>query len=217
MASNSPRRPRRYVSVVRTEQARLTRQRVLGAARRLFLDGGFSGTAVQAVAAEAGVSPEMIYATFENKRGLLVALIDESITGPGSPVPLEEQGDWEAIARRPTPRARLRAYVEFSCGVLARTSAIHVVIRSAADREPFAVELSERLLRERLASNLKRLKEYVGSELRAGITLRRAAERYCALTSPELHHLLTAKLGWSPRVHQEWVAALVEHDLLEPP
>lgn len=208
------RRTRSYSSAVRSEQAELTRQRVLDGAARLFVDLGYSGTTITAVAAEAGVSPETIYATFDGKRGLLEAVIDATIMGPGSPVPLEEQAVWDAISEQPSARSRLRAYVEFSCGVLARTSSIHQVIRGAADSEAFAVELSSRLLRERLASNARHLRDYVGDGLRDGLTLQRAAERYCAITSPEMHHLLTAKLGWSRKAHQEWVVALIEQDLL---
>lgn len=209
-------RPRRYSSSLRTEQAQLTRQRVLAAATRLFLDRGFSQTTVAAVADAAGVSPETIYATFDGKRGLLEGVIDESIMGSRAPVPLEEQATWDAIARNPTARARLRAYVEFSCGVLARTSAVHQIIRGALDSEPFAGALSARLLAERLASNLKHLRDYLGSDLRKGLTLKRAAERYCALTSPEMHHFATVTLGWSRRAHQDWIAALVEYDVLGP-
>ena len=209
--------PRRYRSVLRAEQASRTRQRVLDAAARLFLERGYAGTPVAAVAEAAGVSAETIYATFDGKRGLLAGVIDAAIIGPEVVTVAEQQAAWDAVARHPSARARLRAYVARCCAVLARTSPIHHMIRRAADGEPFAVELRARLLQERLASNAKRLHDYVGGELREGLTLRRAAERYCALTSPEMHHLVTADLGWSLRAHEEWVAALAEQDLLGPP
>jgi hypothetical protein len=46
------------------------------------------------------------------------------------------------------------------------------------------------------------------------MTRRGAAERLCALTSPEMYHLTTAELGWSRERHREWIAALVERELL---
>jgi AcrR family transcriptional regulator len=208
---------RRYSSPSRTEQARVTKQRVLEAAKALFLAHGFAKTTIVAVAAAAGVSPETIYATFDGKRALLEGVIDTTIMGPQAPIPLEAQAEWDRIAAQPTARARLRAYVAFSCGVLARTSAVHHVIRGAADSEPFAEELCARLLRERLASNTQRLRAYVGTELRAGLDLRRAAERYCALSSPEMHHLLTVKIGWSSRHYADWLAEVTELDLLGAP
>ena len=212
--TDSAKPARRYRSVVRAEQASTTRRRVIDAATRLFLDGGFAATTLSRVAEAANVSAETIYATFGSKRALLEAVIDATIMGPDLPVPLEQQTAWHAIARHPTARERLRAYVAFSCGVLARTSAIHSVIRGAADSEPFAVALRHRLLRERLASNANRLRLYLGDALRPGLTFDQAAERYCALSSPELHHLLTVELGWSLQDHADWLATLVEQELL---
>lgn len=56
--------PRRYDSTARQEQARQKRRAVLEAARRLFLDGGYGGTTVAAIAGEAGVFVETVYKTF---------------------------------------------------------------------------------------------------------------------------------------------------------
>ena len=207
-------RARPYRSTLRAEQAGITRQRVLDAATTLFIDRGFAGTTVAATADAADVSPETIYATFGGKKGLLDAVIEAAINGPEVAIPFEEQSHWETIRQRPTARARLRAYVQFCCTVLARTSAMHRVIRGAADSEPFAVELRARLLAERLARNTKYLREFVGDDLPSGVSLRRAAERFCALTSPELHQLLTVDLGWSLRAHQDWLTAVAEQDLL---
>ena len=57
--------------------------------------------------------------------------------------------------------------------------------------------------------------QHVRLPLREGLTLRQAAERFCALTSPELHHLTIAELGWSRRRHEEWITELIERELLE--
>jgi hypothetical protein len=117
---------------------------------------------------------------------------------------------WDEIERLSGARARLRAYVRFNCGVLARTN----VIRGASDGEPFAMELRARLLRERLESNTRRLGQYVGGALRPGLTLEAAAERYCALSSPEMHYMMTVELGWSSQAHEDWLASLAETELL---
>jgi AcrR family transcriptional regulator len=211
---DSVKHPREYRSVVRAEQAERTRRRIIDAARRLFSERGYAATALGAVAATAEVSQETIYATFGSKRGLLEGVIEATIRGSGVPVPLEEQPGWGEIEQLPTPHERLRAYVRFSCDVLARTSPIHKVIRGASDGEPFAVELRARLLRERLESNTKRLRQFVGEALRPGVPLDVAAERYCALSSPEMHHLMTVELGWSQQAYEEWLASLAEAELL---
>jgi tRNA(His) 5'-end guanylyltransferase len=93
--------------------------------------------------------------------------------------------------------------------------AIHEVIRGASDSEAFATELRARLLTERVANQKRLLAQYVRLELRAGVTPRQAAERFCALTSPELHHVTITELGWSSKRHEEWIAHLVDRELLD--
>ena len=56
-----------------------------------------------------------------------------------------------------------------------------------------------------------------GVGLRAGLTVEQAAQRYSALLSPDLHHLLTRDMGWPAAQHQSWVTALLEADLLTDP
>jgi AcrR family transcriptional regulator len=212
--SDSVKHSRPYRSAVRAEQAERTRRRIVDAAAHHFFEHGYAGTALSAVAEKAAVSQETIYATFGSKRGLLEGVIDATLMGPEMPVPLEEQSAWAEIERLPTAHERLRAYVRFSCSVLARTSPVHRIIRGASDGEPFAVELRARLLSERLASNTRRLGQYIGDELRTGLTLDQAAERYCALSSPEIYHLLTVELGWSQSAHEDWLAELAAREIL---
>ena len=53
--------------------ARDTREQITAAARQLFADGGYDGTSLRAIAAEAGVDPSLISHYFGDKSGLLVA------------------------------------------------------------------------------------------------------------------------------------------------
>lgn len=205
------RRP--YSSPVREEQVRTTRKRILAAAHASFIKRGYSGTRISDVADSAGVSPETIYATFGGKRGLLEGVIELAITGPDE-VPLEQQEQVTRIVALPTPAERLRAFVREVCGVLARTSPVHVVIRGAADREEFAVTLQQGLLRTRVTKTRQFLQSIVGNALRPGLSIDEATQRFCAISSPEMHHLLIGQLGWTLEDHEEWFAELVERDLL---
>lgn len=203
---NPPRR--RYRSSMRAEQASLTRQRILEAAKVLFLERGYASTTIAAVADAAGVSQETIYGTLSSKRGLLEGVIDAMI-----PVATEQDATLSEIEGLASPRARLRAFVAYCCGVLSGTSPIHEVIRGAADSDVFAIELRARLLSERLASQKRHLVRHVRPELRAGLTLAQAAEQLCALTSPELHHLMIVELRWSRQRHERWIGDLAEREL----
>lgn len=206
--------PRRYRSPARQQQAENTRQRILEAAHNLFLERGYAGTTVAAVAAEADVSPETIYGSLGGKRGLLEGVIAAAVQGPHTAVPFEQQPAYEQIATLPSPRERLRAFVGFACDVLARTSLVHAVIRGAADGEPFALELRERQLEERLDRVAARVRADLKGALRPGLKPTQAAQQLAALLSPELHHLVTVQLGWTSDQHREWVCSVAEDDLL---
>jgi AcrR family transcriptional regulator len=199
---------------LRAQQTALTRQRVLDAAHQLFVERGYALTTVAAIASEAGVSPETIYASLGGKRGLLEGVIDATILGPEA-VPLSEQSVWDRIESMTKPRDRLRVFVEFVCDVLARTSPVHAVIRGAADSEEFAVGLRERLLAQRLADIAANLARTLPKGLKQGLTRKEATERFAALASPELRHLLVAELGWTPRRHRQWLVGLLERELLD--
>jgi AcrR family transcriptional regulator len=208
---------RRYRSALRAEQAQDTRRRILEAATALFIERGYAGTTISAVAEAAAVSPETIYVSLGGKRGLLEGVIDTAITaflGPLRDPDDDAASRWVEIGRRRSPRARLRAWVDFVCEILRQTSPIHAVIRGAADSEPFAVELRHRLLSARLADISTALERYVGDELRPGLTLDQAVQRAGALLSPEMHHLLITELGWSPEEHRRWIGDLLGAEVL---
>ena len=208
----SQKRP--YRSRIRAEQAKDTRRRVLAAAHDLFIQRGYAGTTIAAIAAETGVSDETIYVSFGSKRALLEGVIDETIMGRGAPMTLPQQLAVQEIEKLPTPRERLRAYVAFACGVLARTAPVHAVIRGAADAEAFFIHLRKRLLAERIATNKDRLRKYVGGALRPGLSSKQALEHFVGLSSPELYYLLTVDMGWTPKQHQDWLTEVAERDLL---
>ena len=199
---------------LRDAQAATTRQRVLSAAQQLFESRGYTRTTVNDIADAAGVSAETIYKSLGGKSGLLDGIIDAAIAGPDA-IPYDEQPGWRNISKLSTPEQRLTAYVAFSCDILERTRPVHTIIRSAAESEPRAADLRARQLRLRLTRNTKHLGDFIGPALRHGITLKDAAERYCALSSPELYELLTVQLGWSKRRHQQWLRDTVQRELLE--
>src|SRR5262245_41919973 len=81
---------RRYDSLRRTVQAQETRAEIARAARRLFVSQGWSATTVRDVAREAGVSVPTVYAAYENKTGLALALADSADLSADVPRLLEE-------------------------------------------------------------------------------------------------------------------------------
>jgi hypothetical protein len=52
------------------------------------------------------------------------------------------------------------------------------------------------------------------ADLKSGLSVTAAGERYCALASPELFHVVTKQLGWTAEQHRSWLAGLLRADLL---
>jgi TetR/AcrR family transcriptional regulator, mexJK operon transcriptional repressor len=64
------------VAPTRSERKRAA---ILTAARELFLAGGYVGTSVDAIAAEAAVSKQTVYKQFGDKHELLLAIVDDAL------------------------------------------------------------------------------------------------------------------------------------------
>jgi AcrR family transcriptional regulator len=212
--ADAVKRRRRYHSPLRAEQADGTRRRVLAAARDLFLTRGYAGTTVAAVAQAAGVAPDTIYVSLGGKQGLLEGVLALARFDPEDPVQRDQQQRRDEISALADPHQRLRRLVELSCQTLARVGPVHAVLRGAADGHPFAAELYARMLGIRLQIQTRNLQTYLGESLRPGLPVKQAAERYSALLSPELYHLLTVERRWSTRRYASWVTELLDHDLL---
>jgi AcrR family transcriptional regulator len=200
-------RPRRYHSPLRAEQSDQTRQRVLSAARELFLARGYAGTKVQDVAEAAGVSPDTVYVSLGGKKGLLEGVWALAATVPPDAEGHDQGARIAAIASARDPRERLGRLVALSCETLTRVSPVHAVLRAAADGHPFAAELQAKMLESRLATQSRNLRKVLDrSALRPGVTPKEAAEHYSALLSPELFHLLTVTRGWPLDRFEHWVS-----------
>ena len=83
--------PRSYDSSRRKAAAAATRHRILGEARRLFIERGYEATTIAAIAAAAGVAPDTVYATVGRKPVLFRLLVEAAISGTSEAVPALER------------------------------------------------------------------------------------------------------------------------------
>jgi AcrR family transcriptional regulator len=207
---------RSYDSTRRQEQARLNRQAILSAGRRLFLETGYAQTTMPALAREASVSVETVYKAFGNKPGLVKALFDVSIVGDDDPIPLMERDFVRRNIAEPDPRKKLIDYGRHLVGVHTRTSPILLVVRDAAATDPGAAQLWETMQQERLtgmtafAHHLKS-----GGYLRRGVSLPEARDVLWTHNSVELWDLLVNQRGWAGSRFGRWVGQQLIAALLD--
>jgi AcrR family transcriptional regulator len=65
--------------LARVEKNEVTRRALLDAARRVFLERGFHGASLDAVADDAGLTKGAVYSRFDGKADLFLALLEERI------------------------------------------------------------------------------------------------------------------------------------------
>jgi AcrR family transcriptional regulator len=209
-------RKRRYDASGRRAQARRTREAVLDAAQRQFLAGGYAATTVAAVAREAGVSVETIYKGFGGKPGLVRALYDRGLVGPG-PVPAYLRAD--AVRDQETdPVAIMRNWSVITSEVTSTVVPILLLMRSAAatDAEMAAlVSATDQARLDRMREHARFLAER--GHLRQGVTVEAAADVLWTCSSVGLYELLVLQRGWSlPRfaafLADFMIAALLPRD-----
>ncbi|WP_323373818.1 TetR/AcrR family transcriptional regulator [Plantactinospora alkalitolerans] len=140
---------RRYVSPRRQEQARQTRRAILDAAAKLFVDPGYAATPLTAVAAEAGVAVQTVYAVFGNKRQLLSDLVDVTLVGDDERVAMADRSFVTDIRALTGLRAKLTRYARHLAETHARQVHVMLALAGAATADADAAAIWRKNLADR--------------------------------------------------------------------
>jgi len=199
--------PRRsYNATRRQEQARLTRLAVLDASRRLFLEHGYAGTTVAAVAREAGVSVETIYKAFGRKPELVKAVFDVAVVGDDEPIPLMERAFVQENMAEPDPAIKLRSYGHHYALTATRANPIQLVVRDAAVTDPGAAAVWAQLQSERLIGMTAFANHLADAgHLRPDVTVDEARDVLWTHNSVEVWDLLVRQRQWPLDRFGAWV------------
>ena len=100
---------RPYLSSVRDERSRATRQRILTAAGRLLLGGSYASVTIAAIAAEAGVSPQTVYNSVGGKAQVVKAVYDVTLAGDDEPLPIGDRPAFRAVLESVPARGSVTA------------------------------------------------------------------------------------------------------------
>jgi AcrR family transcriptional regulator len=212
---DEPVKTRAYHSPLREERARANREAVLRAAHDLFLAHGYARTSVNAIAQAAGVSEDLVYKLFVNKRGLVVEVLNFAVTGVDqSPRVLDQEGP-RRVREEPDQRRQLAMFAEDISGRTSRGRPVDDVIRSAGEVDPVLAAKRSEMHRERLA-NLRVFVGWLGANgpLRDGLDPDEAAATVWTVTGPDVHRLLVDELGWDHGHYRAWVHRTLEAALL---
>ncbi len=190
---------RRYNARLRTEQAQMTKLRILETARRLLVEGTYSSVTMEEIAREAGVAYQTVYAAFGTKLRLATAMVEHGFPHVGEAVKL-----FDAPRASGDPELWLRTAARV----------FRLIHEPCADLIRFMVESGDPALqrqhREIGQSRLNRLREVAealahSKRLRPGLARADALDVLWVMTGPEFYWDFVYRCGWKPKRFQEWL------------
>jgi TetR/AcrR family transcriptional regulator, regulator of autoinduction and epiphytic fitness len=215
-----PVKPRRRYDATRrrqqgAESRRATRAAIVEAAARRFSEHGYVATTIDAIAREAGVAPQTVYAAFGNKREILTALMRSRVAGDEEGTPLEARAWIRAAREQDDPREILRLIARGGTRLYIRASPVWAVMREAAAADPRLAHYWAQAMEERLANARTIVGILPADALKPGLTYDDAAEIFWAVASPAVYELLVEGRGWTPQRFERWIAQALADLLLD--
>ncbi|MGI5127658.1 TetR/AcrR family transcriptional regulator [Pseudonocardia sp. CA-107938] len=199
--------PRRYDASRRQAQAGETRARMLAAARDLFLEKGYAGTAMPDVARAAGVSVQAVYKAFANKASLLKTVFDVAVAGDDEAVPMADRDTVAAVIAEPDARRKIEMYTAHLAALAPRVAPVQLLVRDAAHTDPAAAAVWEQIRGEMFAAMTMFTRDLVATGRtrpdRSDDELRDLLWTY---HSPEVYELLVLARGWTAQRYGEFLA-----------
>jgi TetR/AcrR family transcriptional regulator, regulator of autoinduction and epiphytic fitness len=208
---------RRYEMANRSRQAAETRRRIVEAAVDLFLRDGYAVTSMNAIAAEAGVAIQTVYASMKTKQDILRAVLQLTVRGEEDEVPVAASSRWREMERATDPREKLAMFARIHREICDREAAIFTVLETAAAIEP---ELKP-LLREKEQFRYEdqaRVARSLGRRglLRTGLSAGTASDIIWTLASERIYLALVQDRGWAVEDFEVWLTDQLAAAILGP-
>lgn len=206
---------RDYHSALRAGQARQTRRTVIAAATTVFVEHGFAGATIDAVAAAAQVSRKTVFTAVGGKVELLKTALDWAITGDDEEATLAERDELSAALAQDDPALLLEGWVNVLVDVAIRVAPLFHALEVAADSEAAAQALLQQYQQQRLDGARRvvtRLDELGALSDRNRRT--DAIDIAWLAGDPALFGRMVGIRGWSHRRFRTWLVQLTSSQLL---
>jgi AcrR family transcriptional regulator len=211
-----PQARRPYRSTLREEKARATRRAVVGAARDLFVELGWSRTTIDAVAARARVSRKTVFTSVGGKAALLKLALDWALVGDDEPVPMSDRPVIAEMGQLTDPRELVARWARFVADLEERAAPLAAVLAAASDADEEAAGVHAESERNRLGGAAAFVAQLAAMDgLRPGLTTGRAVAAALVLMEPAVYRTLVREHGWTTAEYAEWIARTAEAELLD--
>jgi AcrR family transcriptional regulator len=198
---------RAYDSSGRQASAAATRRRVMDAACRLFIERGYAGATMPAIAADAGIALDTVYAAIGKKPALIRLLVETAISGEDESVPALERDYVRAGRAEPDARAKIGIYAAAVGKIQPRLAPIFKVLQAAAPQDADLNSLWKEISGRR-AANMRLLAQELTAtgRTRRELSIDKIADILWSLNSPEFFLLLVGQRAWSHEEFAQWLA-----------
>jgi AcrR family transcriptional regulator len=201
---------RTYSTGLRKEQALVTKNRILDAASRLFVERGYSSVTVEDIAHEAGVAHQTVYAVFGTKLAVAQCIIWSSFQTEGIDQLMAQARESEDV------EIHIRIGARMARRLNERFASIVRFMRESGDpgllAEYHKIEgLRFEQIRAQVSEVLKNTKR-----LRATMSVADALASIWAMTGTDLYNQLISGRRWTPARYEEWLADALVTMVLRP-
>jgi AcrR family transcriptional regulator len=201
---------------------RETRRRLLAAAKAEFAERGYAAATVIRIAERADVSVQTLYSNWGNKRNLLRAVMESSVTGDED-VPLVAGRPPAVITATIDPAdaadpRKLLVHLSRQYRLLAERSAVGwQTYRDGAGVDPDIAADWQQLSDLRRGAFHALFAQVPAGALRAGLSNAAAADTAWVIASPDAHDLLVRQAGYSYNQLENWARSTLSAALLAGP
>ena len=189
----------------------------MAAAQTLFMEHGYAGTTMAAIARDAGVVVETVYRSFGSKVALFGAVVEAALAGgvERSEVPVEERPAIAAIIAETDPAKQVALYAATQPGIHRRAGPLLRAVRDAASLDPEVARVWSELEGQRYAGQA-RVAGMLASRgaLREGLDVERATDLIWTLTALVVHDLLVIERRWTSEQYERWLTDALKRELL---
>jgi TetR/AcrR family transcriptional regulator, regulator of autoinduction and epiphytic fitness len=196
---------RKYDSSRRKNQALETQEQILRAAQEIFIERGYVGTAIDAIAQKAGVAAETIYSIFGNKRAILTRVVDVVVVGDSDPIPLLARSYIREVESETNQRRQIEMFAKRIQMIMSSVAPLFEVMRSASKTEPEIAVILKKYLNGRI-QGMNYFFDCVRANGELRVDKQTGVETLWTLTSAEVYNLLIADRALSAEEYEHWLA-----------
>jgi AcrR family transcriptional regulator len=191
----------------RTQRRVETERRLVDSATALFVENGYTATALSDVAEHADVAPRTLYLHFPTKAALLLRCIGLAIAGDTEPIALAERPAMAETMSAATLDERLLLMASLTASLMERTGPLLDVAFQAAPSEP-SIAAAAAAGRAETRRTLREFWQRIHDDglLPSSVDLEWLTETATLVAHADTYLLIGKTTGWDNDTYRNWLA-----------